>query len=102
MAILDGHATAQRRSLAYHRKVAERLDEDIRGRARGLIARWEDEGTLARAYADRWRAVLDLPLAALAAAIVRDDEQMSDLRQCSPFAGVLANRERWAIVREVR
>lgn len=102
MAIPDGHATAQRRSLAYHGKVAERLDADVRERACALVERWAAEGTLAGAYADRWRALLDLPLADLAAAIVRDDEEMSDLRQCSPFAGVLENHERWAIVREVR
>jgi hypothetical protein len=31
-----------------------------------------------------------------------DDEQARDLRQCSPFAGVLPAAERWAILRTVR
>jgi hypothetical protein len=46
--------------------------------------------------------VLELPLDELAGAITADDEAGRDLRQCSPFAGVLAPAERWAIVRQVR
>jgi len=100
--IPDGHASAERRSLAYHRVVAARLDAQRVEHARRLVARWAAEGTLADPYAQRWRALLDLELADLAAALVRDDEPMRDLRQCSPFAGVLEPHERWRILREVR
>jgi len=98
----DGHATAERRSLAFHRAVAERLDEQVRARARGKLEQWAAGGQIADTYAQRWRRILDLPLDELAAAITADDEATRDLRQCTPFAGVLTPRERWAIIREVR
>jgi len=98
----DGHATAERRSLAYHRAVAQRLDEDMRAQARERVERWAAEGLLAEPYAQRWRRLLDLPLDDLARAITADDEATRDLRQTTPFPGVLSNGERWAIVREVR
>ena len=102
MSIPDGHATAERRSLAYHREVAQWLDSELVERARRAVERRRADGTLAKPYADGWLELLDLGPARLAAAIVEDDERMRDLRQCSPFAGVLEARERWAIIREVR
>ena len=82
--------------------VAERLDEGTRERARHLLERWSADDVMPEPYARRWRTLLDLPLEDLARAITTDDEQARDLRQCSPFAGVLTPRERWAIIREVR
>jgi hypothetical protein len=98
--------TARRRpsggAFAYYRAVAERLDEPLRARARRTLERWSADGILAEPYAHRWRALLDLPLDELAAAITVDGEAARDLRQCTPFAGVLTPRERWARVRDVR
>jgi len=34
------------------------------------------------------------------ALIVEDSERMTAMRQCSPFAGVLDPRERWAVYDE--
>ena len=102
MSVPDGHATAERRSLAYHQVVARRLDEGLRDRARRTLERWSAAGRIAEPYARRWRALLELPLDELSAAITADDDEARALRQCSPFAGVLAPAERWAIVREVR
>ncbi len=101
MSALDGHATAERRSLAYHRAVAARLDDPLRERARATLERWSAAGVLPEPYADQWRRVLGLPLDELAAAILANDEAARDLRQCTPFAGVLPPAERWAILREV-
>ena len=97
----DGHATAERRSLAYHRAVAARLDEPLVARARQTLDRWVSLGTITPRYERRWRELLDRPIPELAAAITADDERGRDLRQASPFAGVLSAPERWAIIREV-
>lgn len=102
MPVPRDHVTAERRSLAYHRLVAERLDETVRARAKATLARWSQDGAIAEPYANRWRHVLDLPLPDLARAMTADDESGRDLRQCTPFAGVVGARERWRIIREVR
>jgi len=47
MRVPDGHATAERRSLAYHRAVAGRLDEPTRARALATLERWSAEGRIA-------------------------------------------------------
>lgn len=100
----DGHRTAERRSVAIHAVVVSRLDDDaVLERARARVQGWLDEGGPVPPPAARaWAALLDGDRAALAAALVRDDEAMRDLRQNTPFAGVLTAAERWRIVREVR
>ncbi len=99
----DGHRTAERRSLVLHAAVAARLDDKTVARAAGRVDGWlRDGGPVPPAVASAWRALLDGPRDALAAALVRDDETMRDLRQNTPFAGVVAPAERWRIIREVR
>ena len=49
-----------------------------------------------------WRALLCGPRETLVAALTREDERMRDLRQNTPFAGLVPAAERWKIVREVR
>jgi hypothetical protein len=100
---LDGHRTAERRSIALHAAVAARLDEATVARAAARVEGWlHDGGPVPAPTARAWRALLIGPRDALAAALVRDDETMRDLRQCTPFAAVLAPAERWRIIREVR
>ena len=60
------------------------------------------DGSVARTYADRWDALLALPLDQLIAAMLDPSEAGRAMRQCSPFAGALDARERWRIRREVR
>ncbi len=98
----DGHRTAERRSLAQHRLVAERLDDELLDRARERVERWLAEGgPVHPVWAQRWRELLDRPAREVAAAICTDDEAGRDLRQTSPFAGALTHAERWAIIRTV-
>jgi len=100
---LDGHRTAERRSLAMHAAVAARLDDDAVAGGGAPGHGWLDDGAPVPLAASRaWRALLDGPRDALEAALVRDDEAMRDLRQNTPFAGVVAPAERWRIIREVR
>ncbi len=99
----DGHRTAERRSLALHAAVLERLDEAILQQAVERVAGWlRDEGPAPAAVAHAWTTLLTGDRGELARALVRDDEQMRDLRQNTPFAGVVDAAERWRIIREVR
>ena len=90
-----GHRTAELRSLALHEAVAARLDEDVLAAARRRAT------ALPGPYATRWLALLDGPRAELLRVLAADDEPSRDLRQCTPFAGVVPPRERWRIIREV-
>ena len=97
-----GHRTAERRSRALHEIVAERLDEQTVEEARERIERLAAEGRMHPRYAERWRELLSRPIAEIAAAISADDELGRDLRQNSPFAGVLNEQERRRIIETVR
>lgn len=101
---MDPHRLAELRSIAYHRRVVELLADGsgATATARERVERWARDGSVHREYVAAWRRLLDLPPAALAEALVGDDEQGRALRQVSPFAGVLGARERWAIHRRVR
>jgi hypothetical protein len=101
----DGrHAVAEDVSLALHRAVAERLRQEpaLVERARARVAGWLREGTVARAYAQAWKSVLDGPTEAVAELLTDPGERARQLRQASPFAGALDARTRWTIWRRVR
>jgi DNA-binding transcriptional MerR regulator len=96
-----GHETAERRGLAYHRAVAERLDGRLVADARDRVARLEVDGHLDSRHAAAWSEVLGRSLADIARAITDDSQEGSDLRQNSPFAGVLNEHERREIIATV-
>jgi len=98
---MDGHRTAERRSVAYHAAIAERLrgDPSLVEAARARVASWATTGAVHPRWVDGWRAVLAQDVEAIAAALVDPGEVMTSLRQVSPFLGVLGPRERWAIWR---
>lgn len=97
-----GHETAERRSLAYHRAVADRLDDRMIAEARERIDRLLAEGYLHPRYAKRWRDTLASPIDRIAEVVTADDQDGRDLRQNSPFAGVLNEHERRRIIETVR
>ncbi len=97
-----GHRTSERRSLALHRVIAERLDKGMVEEARERVERLAAERHLHRRYAERWRELLSRPIAEIAATITADNQEGRDLRQSSPFAGVLNEQERRRIIETVR
>ncbi len=84
-----GHRTAELRGLAYHRSIAERLDDALTADALVQLRRWRDEGCIHQRYVDRWAELLTGPRAQLRTALQADDEDAATLRQSSPFAGLL-------------
>lgn len=97
------HRLVAERSRALHVAVGERLQADPRlvEAARVRVRGWLETGAVAPSYAQAWDSLLARPLDDLVRALAEDSERMHDLRQVSPFAGVLDPRIRWRIHREV-
>lgn len=100
--VADGHRTSERRSLALHRVIAERLDRGLVAEARERVEQLNAEGHLHSRYAARWRELLSRPIPEIASALMADDQHGRDLRQNSPFAGVLNEQELRRIIETVR
>lgn len=98
---LRGHRVADLQSLAYHRLVAERLDEQLVDEARRRLRRWREQGRLHQRWAEEWEEILELPLPKIARRISADSNHARDLRQTSPFAGALTEQERKRLLRGV-
>lgn len=97
-----GHERAERRSLAYHRALARSLDQRMVDDALRQTWKWRLQGRIDARYADSWERLLRRPLADVRKAISEDDQRARDLRQSSPFAGMLGEPERRKILEWVR
>lgn len=95
------HERARARSLAYHRAVARRLRKPMVEEARHVLFRWRAQGRIDERYAGRWEHHLNQPLPEIRRALVDESQDYDDLRQNSPFAGLLSEPERRRIVGEV-
>lgn len=97
----DPHDRARVRSLAYHRAVARRLRKPIVDEARHVLLRWREQRRIDPRYADQWEQILDRPVPEIRRALVDESQESDDLRQSSPFAGMLSEPERRRILCEV-
>jgi hypothetical protein len=95
------HDRAARRNLAYHRAVARRLRRSMVDDALHQVWRWRDDGQLDPRYAREWEDVLARPIPEIRKVLTADSPESRDLRQNSPFAGVLSEPERRRILDEV-
>lgn len=96
-----GHDRARMRGLTYHQAVAHRLSRAMVEEARYVLFRWREQGLVDERYADRWEQLLARPLPEIRRALTEESQAADDLRQNSPFAGVLSEPERRRILREV-
>ena len=96
---MSDHRRAERRSLRYHRAIAERIasDPSIVSRALARAEAWLAEGSTHPEYARGWRELLAGPRDALLAFLLDPSERARAHRQVSPFAFVLSPRERWKL-----
>lgn len=97
----------ERRSLALHRVIAARLAADpeaVLAHARRNLAtmrRANEDGSAERWFAE-WGRLLRGPAAAVIEVLVSRDQHARDLRQVTPFAGVLSDEERRMAYRSER
>jgi hypothetical protein len=85
------------RGLAYHRAVARRLDRPTADMALALVRHWGRKGSIDPRYAKTWEDLLEGPLPDIRKVLEDEGEAAHDLRQNSPFAGVLSEPERRVI-----
>jgi hypothetical protein len=100
--IQDRHRRAELRSLAYHRALAPRLRRPMVEEARRRIQRWQRAGKIDPRHAQAWEDVLAKPVSEIRKIIRADNQSARDLRQNSPFAGLLSEPERRRILESVR
>ena len=97
-----GHRRAERRSLAYHRALAKRLRRPMVDEARQTLWKWRDQGKIDPRYAELWEALLRRPIHEIRRAIAEETPRARDLRQNSPFAGMLSEPERRRILEDIQ
>jgi transcriptional regulator with XRE-family HTH domain len=94
-----------RRSLHLHRRIAQRLMADPEAtlqRARANLAKMRAENPGAAPLLDAWACILDWPMHAIVAEMTNPSQWHRDLRQVTPFAGVLSASERASVLSEFR
>jgi hypothetical protein len=90
-----GHRKIDRRSLAMHRAIAEKLRKDPRilGRAKENIQRWRRQGVDVHAFRE-WEAILAGGIEETIRVLCGTSEESERLRHSTPFTGILSPRER--------
>lgn len=94
---------ARERSRALHVAIAHRIaaDETILRDVRERVKQWLHDGNPARHYAEAWACLLSAPVDTIVGKLAEVSDEMHELRQVSPFSGVLDPRTRWQIHRDV-
>ena len=95
----NDHMRLDERSLALHRRVAEKLaaDPGLLQLARGNVRRWQASYEVPSPALAEWDKILDGSFEDIIALLVERSENATRLRQSSPFAGALTETERKAI-----
>lgn len=98
----------QEKSLWLHRALLGHLmlePENVLATAQNNLRRWKPghraDGMAAR-YLKQWEQIIDDGVDAVAAVLTDTNEVSSELRQNSPFAGVLSDSERRQVLRSFR
>jgi len=78
------------------------MTRDTVQRALHQLWRWSEEGNIDPRYAVEWETLLRRPLPEIKTAMTEDSQRARDLRQNSPFAGLLSEPERRKILEEIR
>ena len=89
-----------RRSLALHRKIAQRLrqaPETVLETAQTNVQQMREQHPHARTLLDEWDRILARPVESIIETLVDPSTHTRDLRNVTPFAGVLTDAERTAV-----
>jgi len=90
------------RSLAYHRVVADLLRQNslpVITKARSNLSFMRKKHPKVELFG-KWRQWLDLPIENLTSHLLDPGILSRDMRQVSPFAGVLSPKKRWRALRQ--
>jgi transcriptional regulator with XRE-family HTH domain len=92
-----------RRSLALHAAIAEHLraePEHVLSKARASLARMRSQNPGARQLLDEWKVLLRRPVSALLPILVDAEPWARELRQVTPFTGILSAKERKEVLHD--
>ena len=92
------------RSIAYHealRPILMKDEKSVRRKARENIRRMKSVHPHAGRLLNLWRAWLDLPISTLCDLMVEQSELAADMRQVSPFSGILSASKRREIIQSL-
>ncbi len=97
--IHSDHARLDERSLALHRLVAENVKADpaLLDKARGNLRRWQESNDSPSRALSEWDQILSGSVNQVTEFLVERSDKATQLRQSSPFAGILTEQERLAI-----
>jgi hypothetical protein len=93
----------ERKALAYHMAVADKLraDPGLRATARTRLQWYRERNPAGKVYYDRWEELLTGPLEELLALLVDPSANACSLRQENPFVDLISQSDRAAIYRAV-
>ena len=99
---MPSHDQIDQRTLAMHHLVVAKIRRDpaLFGRVLATLARWR--GTVCEAsqpYLMTWEALAQEGMEPCLRMAVEDSARAAALRQASPFAGLLSNKERFAFLK---
>jgi len=95
----------ERRSLHLHRAIARRLErtpEVVLARARNTLSLMRENHPEAEQLFREWEVLLDRPVSELVPALIDPSPRGRELRQVTPFAGVLTAKERAEVYQSFR
>ena len=96
-----GHPHIDRRGLARARLVVEQIDAQptLLNIAHENLAKWRKSrgGTLTAAHQE-WERILERPWEEVRAILVEESDEGQRLRSSNPFAGIVTEEERLAII----
>jgi hypothetical protein len=95
----------ERRSLHLHRAIARRLErfpEEVLARARDTLSLMRSKHPEASQLFREWEVILDRPVSEIVSALIDPSSHGRELRQVTPFAGVLTAEERTEVYRSFR
>ncbi|CAN0371221.1 unnamed protein product [Phaeothamnion confervicola] len=93
---MNSHQKIDERSLAMARAIASKVDAEpsLLERARAWVTRQNSAG------AAMWEPILARPWPEIREILLQDTDDGRQLRQNSPFAGILTPQERWSFYRD--
>ncbi|MFT4049355.1 MAG: hypothetical protein QM648_05885 [Solirubrobacterales bacterium] len=94
----DPHDRAKAISLAYHGEIARNLTRGDADEALRNVWRLSGSGKMNERYAEKWEQLLGGSLIEIKSVLIERSSEADDLRQNSPFTGMLSEPERQAIV----
>lgn len=95
-----GHAIADLRSKALHMEVGKKLlrQPELLKVARRRLEKMRVTTPYSHTYVERWENLLSGPIESVLQVLGADDEESKALRHASPFAGLLSEQERSAVL----